>query len=164
MIEDYDISRRPNVIPWPPIVLGFTILVAILLSIFIPIRSYTETQLYPLSVPGFIMISVSVFIDIWALRTMFRNKTNIRPNQGADKLVTTGPFAFSRNPIYLANTMALLGIGLAFNQPWFIITGFIQAYFIHHIAILREETHLSMKFGDEWEDYKKSVPRWIFAL
>lgn len=161
MTEEFDISRRPNIIPWPPIILGLTILAAIILSIVIPLRSYTIKQLAPLSIPGFIMIAVGIFIDIWALRTMFRKRTNIRPNYGADKLVTSGPFAFSRNPIYLGNTMALLGIGFAFNQPWFLIFGLIQACLIHYLAIRREETHLSLKFGQDWENYKKSVPRWV---
>ncbi len=60
--------------------------------------------------------------------------------------------------------MAVLGIGFGFNYPWFLIMGLIQAYMVQHLAILREETHLSMKFGDEWEAYKKKTPRWIFAL
>ena len=52
---------------------------------------------------------------------MMRAKTTIMPNRGSEHLVTSGPFSFTRNPIYLGNTMLTIGIGLIAGSVWFLL-------------------------------------------
>ena len=160
MSADLNYSERPNIIPWPPIILVSMILLGLGLGLLFPIREITEPVLSRTHYPGIILFLAGIGLDIWALLTMRHYKTNIAPNSAAEHLVTRGPFCFSRNPIYLGNTMMILGLGLAFNRPWFLVTGILHIFLDLHLAIYREEKHLSLRFGKEWQDYQEKVPRW----
>jgi protein-S-isoprenylcysteine O-methyltransferase Ste14 len=92
---------------------------------------------------------------------MWRAKANILPHRAATALVTHGPFAFSRNPIYLGNTILLLGAGLAFAMAWFVPIALLAAALTAHFAIAREEAHLNARFGRDWRNYALQVNRWL---
>lgn len=72
-----------------------------------------------------------------------------------------GPFRFSRNPIYLANTLLLIGIGLAAGNGWFVPLALLMAVLVDRLAIRREERHLAIRFGNAWIDYAAATPRWL---
>ena len=92
---------------------------------------------------------------------MYRQRTNILPNRAADRLVTSGPFRFSRNPIYLGNTTLLAGVAIALANPVFLIAAFLNVVLVNKLAIEREETDLASRFKEAWHDYAARVPRWI---
>lgn len=77
-----------------------------------------------------------------------------------DSLVETGPFAYTRNPIYLGHLIFLLGLALAFRSPlgWAIFLTNIPWY---HDQVLKDEARLRERFGREYEDYSHRVRRWI---
>ena len=89
----------------------------------------------------------------------WRARANILPHRAATALVTRGPFAFSRNPIYLGNTLMMAGVGLAVGNPWFIATGLAAALLVERLAIRREEQYLDARFGQAWRDYCARVGR-----
>jgi protein-S-isoprenylcysteine O-methyltransferase Ste14 len=93
--------------------------------------------------------------------TFRKHKTTIMPNQAATNLITTGPFAWSRNPIYLANTALVLGAGLYFENLWLVGLAFVAALITQKLAIEREEKHLAAKFGAAWEGYAARVRIWV---
>ncbi len=161
MNEKFDISERPNIIPWPPIVLAFVIVLALCLGALFPVRSYTKPIIEWLQIPGILLMGMGVILDVWGMATMHYAKTNIIPNTKATNLVTTGPFRFTRNPIYLGNTILLIGIALCFNRPWFLLAAGLHVILDETLAIRREEKHLAARFGKEWEEFKDRVPRWI---
>jgi protein-S-isoprenylcysteine O-methyltransferase Ste14 len=158
-MNEFNIS--PNRFPWPPIIYG----TAILLGAFSPMLLPTFWTGSPfsdfLTGIGVMMIAAALFIDFKAMTLMHTKKTTIMPNKGATHLVTSGPFSFSRNPIYLANTMLTIGAGLCFGIIWFIPLAFIAAFLTQKLAIEREEKHLSAKFGKPWRDYAHKVGRWF---
>lgn len=152
---------KPNSVPWPPIIYGAAI-----------IGGWILGRLYALPWPdgaisemgfmlGLIMIVVAIFIDVRTYLELKKHKTTILPHKGAAHLVTSGPFSFSRNPIYLSNTLLAFGIGFATSNLWLFATGLLAAFVTHHLAILREEKHLALKFGSEWRKYAKRVRRWL---
>ena len=96
-----------------------------------------------------------------AIRTMVRARTTLNPNAVPDHLVTSGPFAISRNPMYLANTLLLIGAGFVSGIAWFLPLAFIAAFATQKMAIEREEKVLTTKFGKKYRDYAKRVRRWI---
>ena len=77
-----------------------------------------------------------------------------------DKLVTTGIFAVSRNPIYVAFALVLLGEFLLFPN-WILLVYLFAAAWLFHRQILREEEFLRKRYGLEYRDYCRSVRRYF---
>ncbi len=77
----------------------------------------------------------------------------------AEDLVTTGMYAHSRNPMYLANLFLLVGLALASNSWVFVSVGIPLALVMHAAIIAAEEDYLRAKFGAEFEAYCARVPR-----
>lgn len=149
----------PNRIPWPPLLVSMAVLVAISLGAVLPGPFW-------LSYPAFVIfgrtvMAIGLGLDLWAMFAMWRHGANILPHRAATALVTTGPFAWSRNPIYLGNTVLLAGAAFAFRDPWFLPAAFASAYAVTRLAIRREEAHLARSFGAEWENYRRRTARWI---
>ena len=92
---------------------------------------------------------------------MVRARTTLNPNAVPDHLVTTGPFGITRNPMYLANTLLLIGVAFVTGIVWFLPLAFIAAFATQKVAIEREEKMLAAKFGKKYRDYAKRVRRWI---
>jgi protein-S-isoprenylcysteine O-methyltransferase Ste14 len=92
---------------------------------------------------------------------MYRARTNILPHRAADKLLTSGVFALTRNPIYLGNTLLLTGIALFTAAVWLIPATMIAAFAVDRLAIRREELHLAVRFGDAFQAYVQTTPRWL---
>ena len=80
-----------------------------------------------------------------------------------ERLVTTGPYAYTRNPMYLGHVIFLTGLTLTFNS-WLagLITIAVAAWF--HIRVLGDETKLIERLGRPYVDYLASVKRWIPGL
>jgi protein-S-isoprenylcysteine O-methyltransferase Ste14 len=97
----------------------------------------------------------------WAFIAFARAKANIRPDRAATHLIDSGPFAISRNPIYLSEAMLLVGLGLWQGSLWHVIalTLFLPA--VSHLAVRREEAHMEARFGEEWRAYAGRVRRWL---
>ncbi len=72
------------------------------------------------------------------------------------------PFSKSRNPIYVANTLLVLGAGLLFGILWLVIAALLAAFATQKLAIEREERHLAARFGPDWRAYAAQTPRWLF--
>jgi protein-S-isoprenylcysteine O-methyltransferase Ste14 len=158
-MDDFNIS--PNRIPWPPLIYGAAILLGAFSPLVLPLPWAASPFSDFLAGIGVMMIAAALFIDFKAMTLMRDKKTTIMPNKGAMHLVTSGPFSFSRNPIYLANTMMTIGAGLTFGIVWFIPLAFLAAFATQKLAIEREEKHLASKFGKPWRDYAHKVRRWF---
>lgn len=156
-----DIQVRPNRLPWPPLIYLAAIAASIGLHLVYPLPFIGPPLSDILFAGGGLLILAVVAIDISAVRTLKRAKTTVMPHRGSDHLVTDGPFSFSRNPIYLANTMLMFGAGLMSQIVWFILLGIVAAYVTQKLAIEREEKHLEVRFGKKYRDYARRVRRWI---
>jgi len=152
---------QPNRLPWPPMIYAAALAAGIALHYAYPLPWITSPLSELLFAAGGIAIVAVIAIDVSAMRTLSRAKTTIMPHRAADHLVTSGPFGFSRNPIYLANTMLLIGIALIFGVAWLIPMALVAAFVTQKLAIEREENHLEAKFGKKYRDYARRVRRWI---
>ncbi len=156
-----DLERRPNRLPWPPMLYVSAIALAVLANLAYELPWFTPPLSEILFAVGWLLIASVVAIDVAAMRTLARARTTILPHRGADHLVTGGPFSFSRNPIYLANTLLMIGVGLVSGIAWFILLAIAAAFLTQKLAIEREERHLEQRFGKRYRDYRKKVRRWI---
>ena len=154
-------DARPNRLPWPPMIYLAAILLAAALTWTVPLPWIPSPLSDILFAIGIVPIVGVVAIDVSAMRTLHKARTTIMPHRGSDHLVSTGPFSFSRNPIYLANTMLTVAIGLIAGSVWFLILGLLAAFATQKLAIEREEKHLEARFGTKYRTYRKKVRRWI---
>ncbi|MGA2491169.1 MAG: isoprenylcysteine carboxylmethyltransferase family protein [Anaerolineales bacterium] len=77
-----------------------------------------------------------------------------------NKLVTTGAFASSRNPIYVAFAFILLGQFLIFPN-WILLVYLVAAIWLFHRQVLREENYLKKHYGEEYAEYCSRVRRYL---
>ena len=152
---------RPNTLPWPPLIFAFTVLLALALGWLVPLGSLLGPVPVWLRVCGAAFLASGIGLVVWAIVTIRRADTNVMPHKAADRLVSHGPFALSRNPIYLGNFMLLTGIALALDSPWFLAAAIADALLVQELAIKREEAHLALRFGEAWAAYAAKVPRWL---
>ena len=110
---------------------------------------------------GVTMIVAAFAIDIWAALVFRNHKTTIMPHQRSARLVTRGPFRFSRNPIYVGNLMVVAGLGLVLSNLWLLVLTPVLGFALQKLAIRREERHMDALFAGQWRDYKARVRRWI---
>ena len=111
---------------------------------------------------GMAFIAVSFIAPIWAVALFRREETQLSPTSEInDKLVTGGPFRFTRNPMYLGLVILSLGIAVATGAlPMFAapILIFATANWVH---IPFEEAKMRRQFGAAFDDYARRVRRWV---
>jgi len=159
-----DAKTRPNVVPWPPVILFLLVAAAFAINAVVPTTSQPPDSMIWLRIVGTAVCAAGIALDLWAVLTMFQHRTNILPHRAADRLVTSGPFAFSRNPIYLGNTTLLIGLAIVLANPVFLIAAYLNVVLVNKLAIEREEAHLASCFKEAWHAYAARVPRWIGPL
>ena len=86
-----------------------------------------------------------------------------RPHPGypTSRIITTGVFSISRNPLYLGGVCFLLGIALVANLPWALVLLMPALVACHYVLIAPEERYLAAKFGEDYQRYAATVHRWI---
>jgi protein-S-isoprenylcysteine O-methyltransferase Ste14 len=156
-----DVTARPNSLPWPPMIFLAAIVGGVLLNVAYPLPWPGQPASGILLAIGCVLVAAFVGLNISAITTMRRAGTTVRPDRGADHLVTDGIFAFSRHPLYLAGTLLVLGIGLVTGIAWFLLLAVMAAFAVQKLAIEREERHLQARFGAQYLEYARRVRRWI---
>jgi protein-S-isoprenylcysteine O-methyltransferase Ste14 len=151
-------TDNPGVVAPPPLIYGAAFLVVLLVQWVwpMPISSQTGARW-----SGLACVVLGVGTAIWGRRTMQAAGTNINPTRPATTIVTSGPFRFSRNPLYLALTLIYLGLTLAFNTWWGIVVLIPLLLTMHRAVVLREERYLEQKFGEGYRQYRSKVRRYI---
>lgn len=156
-----DFKQRPNKHPLPPMLTVGTLVVCLGLDYFLPLGWEPEQVTQFMRGSGLLLIVVALALDVWTLMTFRRFKANFRPDRAATTILMTGPFAHSRNPIYLANVLLVAGFGFALGSRWFVFGAVVLFFLLGEMAIKREEKHLEANFPEAWAEYKQRVRRWI---
>ena len=109
---------------------------------------------------GFIIL-ISFVPAIWMMRLFIKARTNLDVRKPTHKIVTSGPFRWTRNPAYLSLSLLVLGIAIVADSIWVLLLLVVVMIVTHYKVILREEAYLEQKFGVEYLEYKASVRRWV---
>ena len=110
---------------------------------------------------GLVLVVAGVALIITSRRTMLAAETNINPFKPTTSIVRTGPFRFTRNPLYLAMTLIYLGLTLLANTWWCFPLLVPVLLLIHFGVVKREERYLERKFGDSYREYQSRVRRYF---
>jgi protein-S-isoprenylcysteine O-methyltransferase Ste14 len=109
---------------------------------------------------GVLLCLAGLFLLLLSLISFGKNfRVGIDPDH-PDKLVTTGIFAFSRNPIYVAFGSVLLGQFLLFSN-WILLVYLVAAIWLFHRQVSREEQYLRSHYGQQYSEYSHRVRRYI---
>lgn len=110
---------------------------------------------------GGVLFALGAIIAGWSLRLFRGARTTTVPGQTSANLVTSGPYRFSRNPMYVGLTMAYLGEAGILNQVWPLVLLPLTIAYLNWVVIPVEEAKLAEAFGEEYERYRVSVRRWL---
>ena len=157
-VNSTDSADHPDVIAWPPLIFLGCAAVGSLLHFIFPIRVMRYSVSHSLGV-GLAVVSVS--LGAWAVRAMKAAGTSIRPDRPALTIVRTGPYRFTRNPMYLSLCLLQLALGFVLDG-WIALLFTIPLVLILHFGVIRrEESYLEAKFGEQYLAFKRKVRRWI---
>ena len=109
---------------------------------------------------GILLCIAGLAFLLWSI-VSFGQSFRIGIDTGAPgKLITTGAFAISRNPIYVAFSSILIGLFLALPN-WILLTYPIAAMWLFNRQVLREETYMNAHYGPAYEAYCRQVRRYL---
>ena len=110
---------------------------------------------------GGLLTVLAVALFVLSVREFRRARTPIRTRKPVTAVIRTGPYRFSRNPIYLSFTLLQLGLGTWANSAWVVGMLIPTLVLMSYGVIAREERYMAQKFGDEYLRYTAAVRRWI---
>jgi protein-S-isoprenylcysteine O-methyltransferase Ste14 len=110
---------------------------------------------------GLAVIGLSLILFAWTVRTFLAAKTTLDHRKPTTALISSGPFRFSRNPIYVSMTMFGLGVGVLLDNLWIVLLMLPAVLMIRFFVISKEEAFMESKFGADYLRYKSSVRRWL---
>jgi len=110
---------------------------------------------------GAVLLLAGAALVALAQRTLKTAGQPSAPGVPTTALITTGVYAYSRNPAYLGGLLALAGLGLLTNWPWLLIMLIPMAVATDVILIRPEERYLAATFGKDYAAYRAKVRRWI---
>ena len=146
-------------IPPPLIAIGL-ILVAWLLSYLWPSLTLSFTGQRFLAIA---CVAAGFGLDVLSLKHFWSHRTTVNPlkPEATSSLVKSGPYRFSRNPMYLGLLMILIGAVIWFGNPIGVVVTPLFVALINRLQIIPEEVVMQSKFGEEFERYQAEVGRWL---
>jgi protein-S-isoprenylcysteine O-methyltransferase Ste14 len=145
-------------IPLPPIITVSSIIIAYLFALYIPVASIIPA---PYNRLGLILVAAGIIFAGWSIGALQKRSTTVDPRGTPSALVTSGPFRFTRNPIYLGNVLVALGVSLYLGSLSAFIAPILTFSLINALVIPFEEQKLAELFAAEYEAYKAKVRRWV---
>jgi protein-S-isoprenylcysteine O-methyltransferase Ste14 len=141
----------------PPFVYLSAIVLGLLLHFAWPVRFVSRAVGVPL---GGIAVLAAIVLFVSAARTFRAAGTPVPGNLPTTTIVRTGPYSFSRNPIYLSFSLLQFGVAFCVNGLWLLVTLIPAVALMSFVVIPREERYLKTRFSD-YLSYKASVRRWL---
>jgi protein-S-isoprenylcysteine O-methyltransferase Ste14 len=110
---------------------------------------------------GVAVILAGLWLIVGALTLFKRTGQDPKPWKPTPEIVLSGPYRFTRNPMYLGLTCIQIGLGLALNNVWISFLAVFSLLAVHFIAVIPEENYLTEKFGDSYRGYLAKVRRYL---
>lgn len=142
----------------PPMLMLIHVLAAFLLSWLIP---FHVGQPKITEMLGAVLVMAGLALAFTAIRQFRLANTTVDPHGSVSALVMSGPYRFSRNPIYVGLTCALIGLPLALGTWWGAVLSPVFVLGLNALVIQHEEAYLEKKFGAAYTGYKSRVRRWL---
>ncbi len=161
LVTEELLQEKPDnaaVIAPPLLIFGFILALGISADFFLPVWSL-DLWGRVIAFPVFVVPGLAL-----AIRTFPRFReagTTVNPYGSVSAIIRNGPFRFTRNPLYVALCLFHIGIALGFGGLFSLLALAPVLVIMHFGVILREESYLGRKFGQDYLDYKAEVRRWL---
>ena len=152
-------NTNPEIIAAPPRLYLIAFTISVILHLVHPV-TVTDQTLYRMAI-GVTLLVINAILVRWAFVTMRTAQTSPHPYESSTALVVTGPFKFSRNPVYVAMTGLYFAAALIINSLWPLLLLLPLMVTMHVGVVLREESYLEQRFGAVYAAYKMRVRRWL---
>jgi protein-S-isoprenylcysteine O-methyltransferase Ste14 len=143
---------------YPPVLFLLSLVLMVALHYFLPLVRWLD---WPWRVLGVVPFAGGLLVGLWGVGQFRRRDTTIIPFEKSSTLIVDGPYRLSRNPLYLAMVLILLGVWLLLGNlsPTLVVGLFV--WWISTRFIVKEEQHLETQFGRPYLEYKARVRRWV---
>jgi protein-S-isoprenylcysteine O-methyltransferase Ste14 len=153
-------NDKANIIASPPLLYLCCSAVGVGANFLVPLPLLGFLGAYRL-ILGLFLFILSSLLFIWSIFLFRSFKTPNDPGKPTLCIITSGPFRFTRNPIYLAFIILHFGFSITIDSVWLFLMAPILFLLFHFGIVLREEAYLTTKFGSEYSQYLKKTRRWL---
>lgn len=143
----------------PPLAWALAIVAGFALNWLLPLRFLPAAV--PAGAIGAIIFLAALALFAFATVTISRAGSSVPTNRPTTTIVAHGPYRFTRNPIYLAMMLGLIGLAIAFDDLWLLALLIPFFLVIRHGVVAREEAYLTRRFGEGYVAYCAHVRRWL---
>ena len=151
-------DRGPAFRLWPPVAVGGPLALGLLVSSLVgdPLAASAVTAGL-----GWLLVAAFGVWNGWALVTIAQHRTALLPGGTTTVVIDRGPFAWSRNPLYVGLLVGSAGVGLVLDSVWALVALPLEWALLRWGAVVPEERYLAAKFGATYVDYTGRVRRWL---
>ena len=143
---------------YPPLMVLAGIITQLLIGYIAPVEPLLSATWQYIGIALMVLGFATILL---AARSFRKHETTIIPDGQPSTLMEGGLFAYSRNPIYVAMAVLLVGSGLAIGHIWALIVVPLFVLLVQQIWIVKEEENLEAEFGQFYRNYKIKVRRWL---
>lgn len=143
---------------YPPLMVLAGIITQLLIGYIAPVEPLLSATWQYIGIALMVLGFATILL---AARSFRKHETTIIPDGQPSTLMDGGLFAYSRNPIYVAMAVLLVGSGLAIGHIWALIVVPLFVLLVQQIWIVKEEENLEAEFGQIYRNYKIKVRRWL---
>ena len=145
--------------PPPFVFLGFLLVGVLVHSVVLPLRFPLPRSITLAA--GALLVVLAIALFATTLRLFRATGQSPRPWLPTPSLIVEGTYRFSRNPIYVAMTLAQVGLGLLLDNAWIVALSAASLTAVHFMAVRPEEAYLLDRFGEPYRSYLESVRRYL---
>ncbi len=144
----------------PPLIYLGALLLGFAAERFVALRSF-GIDWWLLTAAGVLLSAAGAAVMLAAARQFRRLGTKIPPSRPTTHIARTGPYRWTRNPMYLGMASIYAGLAIGYDEPVAFLLLPLVLIAIQTQVIAREECYLEARFGDDYLRYKAEVRRWL---
>lgn len=161
-------EREQRVVAPPPLIYFAGLVIGVVLDMLLPISALDRSDFAsaaqetgPRVALGLAVFVAGAALNFSAVRQFREAETTVLPWGKPSRLVTSGPYRTSRNPMYVGLTLGYVGLAIVVGSVWAVLLLPIALVVMVMGVIRREEAYLARRFGLQYEEYRARVRRWL---
>jgi protein-S-isoprenylcysteine O-methyltransferase Ste14 len=150
-----------DVVIKPPLLFAGALVLGCLLSWLFPIGPGLGAANGRALAVGATFVVLGLALGVYAVWEFRRHGTSVVPGDPATAMVESGPYRYTRNPIYIGFVLLYFGLAVMLTSEWMLLLLLPVLIVLQRGVVEREEAYLSEKFGEAYRKYQARVPRWL---